>query len=166
MCLFTVDELCSQVLWLRNAAHFNHDPIVLISSPDGQSNKLQNAIHQVSARSAAGTAIFELHGICHIDSLILLVHFRSSLPVLPQGKTGEGIVSVCAQFFFASAGEEITHLINFASMLTSATSLTTTPTRFPSLFSKMCFRVVVLPTPRNPEMNVIGTCHHDDSEAK
>lgn len=43
-------------------------------------------------------------------------------------------------------------------MLTSARSLTTTATRFPSRFSRTCFSVVVFPAPRNPDSSVRGTC--------
>mmetsp|Transcript_38374 Transcript_38374/g.80433 ORF Transcript_38374/g.80433 Transcript_38374/m.80433 type:complete len:240 (+) Transcript_38374:95-814(+) len=43
-----------------------------------------------------------------------------------------------------------------ASMLTSATSLTTTPTFRPCLFSRICLRVLVFPVPKNPESRVIG----------
>ena len=39
-------------------------------------------------------------------------------------------------------------------MFTDATSLTTTPTRLPSLFSRMCLSSVVFPEPRNPESSV------------
>ena len=43
-----------------------------------------------------------------------------------------------------------------ASMFTSAMSFTRTAHFSPSLFSRMCFRSVVLPLPRNPESNVTG----------
>ena len=41
-------------------------------------------------------------------------------------------------------------------MFTSATSFTTTPTFNPALFSRICFRVLVFPVPKNPDSIVIG----------
>ena len=46
---------------------------------------------------------------------------------------------------------------SFASMLTAATSLTTTPTRRPPLFCSNSCSIVVLPEPRKPESSEIGT---------
>jgi hypothetical protein len=42
-------------------------------------------------------------------------------------------------------------------MFTAAMSLTITPTRIPSLFSRICFSKVVFPEPRKPEISVMGT---------
>ena len=47
--------------------------------------------------------------------------------------------------------------ISFASILTFATSLTTTPTLKPSRFERMWLSSVVLPAPRNPLRRVSGT---------
>ncbi len=76
------------------------------------------------------------------------------------GKDVTYLPLLCSVYFVPPGNAGLPDLISFASMLTSATSLITTPTLLPSLFSRMCFKVVVLPTPRNPERNVIGTCNH------
>ena len=46
--------------------------------------------------------------------------------------------------------------ISLASMFTEATSLTIVPTFMLDLFSRRCFRVEVLPDPRNPARRIIG----------
>ena len=47
--------------------------------------------------------------------------------------------------------------MSLASMLTDATSLTMTPTLIPSVFSNKFLSVDVLPLPKNPLNNVMGT---------
>ncbi len=82
MCLFTVDELSTQILGLRHAAHFDDDAVILDAPPNRQPDELEDAVHQVTTRGAACAAILQLHGICHIDALVLLGHFGCSLPVV------------------------------------------------------------------------------------
>ena len=56
----------------------------------------------------------------------------------------------------SGAAASPTFFTSFASMFTAATSFTTTPTRSPSRFSRMCCSSVVLPAPRKPESSVTG----------
>ena len=58
---------------------------------------------------------------------------------------------------FSCACSNDAFLINAASMLSSAMSLTITAKRKPSRFLRMCLSSVVLPEPKKPDSSVTGS---------
>mmetsp|Transcript_95055 Transcript_95055/g.245568 ORF Transcript_95055/g.245568 Transcript_95055/m.245568 type:complete len:227 (-) Transcript_95055:3-683(-) len=95
----------------------------------------------------------------------------SSTTMCSKGRSFERITMFCTAVKRSSAEEQQTHpfcssvtstkpvskrLTSWESMLTAATSLTTTPILTPSWFSRRCFSSEVFPVPRKPLRSVTG----------
>mmetsp|Transcript_7363 Transcript_7363/g.17962 ORF Transcript_7363/g.17962 Transcript_7363/m.17962 type:complete len:296 (+) Transcript_7363:1035-1922(+) len=93
----------------------------------------------MTASRNSSVAVQQAHPFC--SSIMSPAYCCKGSPELPSSKLPS---SVCSRS-------------SLASMLTDAMSLTITPIRRPSLFSRMFLSSVVLPAPRKPLRIVIGT---------